>query len=117
MSRIYLFVLDLEVKTGDIGNAFIQVWFTNEKCHVECGPEFGFKAGLIAIIRKAVYGLMTSAERFHTLFAYFLRSLGFIPTRFDQDVWMGLREEEDGYDYVCTHVDDSFSETQNNTKH
>ena len=79
----------LEVKTGDIGNAFIQA-FTKEKCYVECGPEFGSKAGLIAIIRKALYGLTTSAERFRTLLADFLRSLGFVPTRFDRDVWMRL---------------------------
>ena len=95
----------LQVLTGDIGNAFIQA-YTKEKCFVQCGPEFGDKAGLIAIIRKALYGLCTSAERFRTLFADFLRGLGFIPSRFDRDVWMRLRDEKDGYDYICTHVDD-----------
>jgi len=95
----------LKVTTGDIGNAFVQA-HTKEKCYVQCGPEFGNKAGLIAIIIRALYGLTTSAERFRTLLADFLRSLGFIPSRFDRDVWMRLREEKDGYDYICTHVDD-----------
>ena len=38
--------------------------------------------------------------------ADFLRSLGFSATRYDRDVWMRAREEGDGYDYICTHVDD-----------
>ena len=60
---------------------------------------------MIAIIVKALYGLTTSAERFHTLFSDFLRTLGFKPTHFDRDVWMRLRDDESGYDYICTHVD------------
>jgi len=32
--------------------------------------------------------------------------MGFVPTRYDRDVWMRLRESDDGYDYICTHVDD-----------
>ena len=96
---------DLEVKCGDIGNAFIQA-NTSEKVFTRVGPEFGEHDGKIAFIVRALYGLTTSAERFHTLLADFLRTLGFIPTRFDRDVWMRLRDDESGYDYICTHVDD-----------
>ena len=47
---------------------------------------------------------MDFGQRAH--FADFLRSLGFSATRYDRDVWMREREEEDGYDYIlCTHVD------------
>ena len=95
----------LSVLCGDIGNAFIQA-DTKEKIYTSVGEEFGEYKGMIAIIVKALYGLTTSAERFHTLFADFLRSVGFIPTRFDRDVWMRLRDDESGYDYICTHVDD-----------
>ena len=63
-------------------------------------------AGSIALIVHALYELTTGAERFHTLLADFLRSIGFKPSRFDRDVWMRLRDEKDGYDYICTHVDD-----------
>jgi hypothetical protein len=96
---------NLEVVTGDIGNAFIQA-HTNEKIYTRCSSEFGDRAGCIAIIVRALYGLTTSAERFRTLFADFIRSLGFTPTRFDRDVWMRMREAKDGFDYICTHVDD-----------
>ena len=95
----------LKVLCGDIGNAFIQA-NTQEKVYTRVGDEFGEHAGKIAFIVRALYGLTTSAERFHTLLADFLRTLGFIPTRFDRDVWMRLREDESGYDYICTHVDD-----------
>ncbi len=96
---------NLEVICGDIGNAFIQA-HTREKVYSYTGPEFGEHAGKIALIVRALYGLTTSAERFHKLFADFLRSVGFTPTRFDRDVWMRMRDDQSGYDYICTHVDD-----------
>ncbi len=39
-------------------------------------------------------------------FANFLWQEGFFPTQYDHDVWMQLHEMKDGYDYICTHVDD-----------
>ena len=60
----------------------------------------------MAVITWALYGLTTSTERFRTLLAHFLRSVGFSPSRYDRDVWMKLRQSKAGYDYVCTHVDD-----------
>ena len=96
---------DLTVVCGDIGNAFIQA-NTNEKIFTRVGSEFGDRAGSIALIVRALYGLTTSAERFHTLLADFLRSMKFTPSRFDRDVWMRLRDTDDGFDYICTHVDD-----------
>ena len=95
----------LSVLCGDVGNAFIQA-MTKEKIYTRCGAEFGDRQGSIAVIIRALYGLTTSAERFHTLFSDFLRSLGFEPTRYDRDVWMRLRDDSSGYDYICTHVDD-----------
>ena len=90
---------------GDIGNASIQAK-TKEKIYTSVGNEFGDRAGCIAILTRIFYGLTTSAERFRTLFADFLRTLGFHPSRFDRDVWMRMRDTKDGYDYICTHVDD-----------
>ena len=68
-----------QVLCGDIGNAFIQAK-TKEKIYTRVGNEFGDRAGCIALIIRALYGLTTSAERFRTLFADFLRTLGFNPT-------------------------------------
>ena len=95
----------LKVLCDDIGNAFIQAT-TNEKIFTRVGNEFGKRSGCIAVIVKTLYGLTTSAEIFRTLLADFIRSLGFTPSRYDRDVWMRLRDEKNGYDYICTHVDD-----------
>jgi len=95
----------LRVLTGDVGNAFIQA-NTAERVYTRVGPEFGEHDGKIALIVKALYGLTTSAERFRTLLADFLRTIGFIPSRYDRDVWMRLRDDLSGYSYICTHVDD-----------
>jgi hypothetical protein len=58
------------------------------------------------LIWKALYGLRSSGERWHAHFADTLRSMGFVPTRFDQDVWICKSEDGTHYEYVCTHVDD-----------
>ena len=40
------------------------------------------------------------------MLADFLRTLDFVSSRFDRDVWMRLRDDKSRYDYTCTHVDD-----------
>ena len=91
---------------GDIGNAFPNA-YTEEKVFViKAGPEFGKYEGQCIIIRKALYGLCSSAERFHAHLADSLRSFGFVQTRFDNDVWIRLDKSGKCYEYICTHVDD-----------
>ena len=80
---------------------------TKEKFYTRVGPEFGYRAFSMALITRALYGLTTSAETFRTLLADYLRSLWFILLWYDRDVWMRPRDTKDGYDYICTHVDDS----------
>ena len=58
------------------------------------------------VIRKALYGLVSSAARFHDHLTDTFRSMGFTPTRFDQDVWMRKFSDDKSYEYICTHVDD-----------
>ena len=95
----------LTLKHGDVGNAFITAPCM-EKIYSRATPEFGERCDAIVTLNKALYGLRTSGRAFRNTFADFLRQLGFFPTRYDRDVWMRLREEKDGYDYICTHVDD-----------
>ncbi len=91
---------------GDVGNAYVNA-FTNEKVYAVAGKEFGEALeGSIVIIKKALYGLRTSSERWYAHFADSLRGIGFSPTRYDNDVWIRLNEDGDCYDYICTHVDD-----------
>ena len=41
---------------------------------------------MIALIIRALYGLTTSAEHFHTLLVHFLRSIRFKLSHFDRDI-------------------------------
>ena len=96
---------DLKQLCGDVSNAFPTA-YTNERVYAVAGPEFGTLEGHVVIIRKALYGLRSSSERWHAHFADTLRSMEFVPTRYDKDVWMRKSEDETYYEYVCTHVDD-----------
>ena len=53
-----------------------------------------------------LYGLITCPERLRSLLVDSIRSLGFTPSRIARDVWMRLRDDKSGNDYICTHVDD-----------
>ena len=53
---------------------------------------------------KSLYGLTTSAARWHEELSKTLRGMGFTPTKADHDLWI----EDCGthYEYLCTWVDD-----------
>jgi hypothetical protein len=56
----------LECLAGDIGSAYINAE-TKEKIFVRCGPEFGPELeGRIAILKKALYGLKSSGNHWHS---------------------------------------------------
>ncbi len=89
---------------ADIGNAFLYAK-TKEKMYVIAGPEFGKElAGKPMIIDKGLYGLRSSALRFHEHLAATLKSLGFHQTKADGDFWM--KENGDHYEYIAVYVDD-----------
>ena len=71
-----------------------------ENIYTCCGPEFGSRVGSVVLIVRALYSLCTSAERFCSLLADFLKNMGLIPTRYNRNVWMRLRRSNDGYDYI-----------------
>ena len=52
---------------------------------------------MTVIIRKALYGLASSAACFHAHFGDTLRSFGFVPTRFDNNMWIQLRKDKKAY--------------------
>jgi hypothetical protein len=95
---------NLKALCSDVGNAFVTA-DTKEKVYCVVGLEFGQEqVGQVIIIRKALYGLASSSACFHAHFADILRSFGFRPTRFDQDVWIRLANDKSHYEYICTHV-------------
>jgi hypothetical protein len=95
----------LKQLVGDVGNAYVNA-DTNEKVWARAGKEFGELEGSVIIIKKALYGLATSGERWHKHFADSLLGLGFTPTRYDRDVWLRKYKDGKSYEYICIHVDD-----------
>ena len=94
---------DLQVCAADIGNAFLY-GKTREKVYIIAGPEFGELQGQRLIIDKGLYGLKSSAARFHEHLSAKLRSLDFVPTTADTDFWR--KDCGDHYEFVATYVDD-----------
>ena len=95
----------LSFVTGDIGNAFVHA-DTKEKVYTIAGREFGNKKDCTVIIKKALYGLATSARQWNITLGDSIRNLGFTPTRADPDLWIRLNEKEGKYEYIATYVDD-----------
>ena len=78
---------NLEILCGDIGNAYVNP-YTNKKVYAIAGDEFGKSMkGYIVIIVRALYGLRTSSERWHTHLADTLR--GSISSRQDTTTTYG----------------------------
>ena len=83
----------------DIGNIIIQT-HTKKKFYTKCGLELGDRAGSIAIIIRALYGLTTSAERFRAMLADFCAPLGsLLPTLTERSG--RERNDKTEYDYIC----------------
>ena len=91
------------VCAGDVGNAFL-CGKTNEKVYVIAGPEFGIHEGKRMIVDRALYGLKSSAARFHEHLSAKLRAMGFQPSKADPDLW--FRNVNDHYEYIARYVDD-----------
>ena len=77
----------LEVWSTDIGNAYLEAK-TKEKVYIVAGPEFGDREGHILVFNKALYGLKSSGLKWHEKFADTLRSMGFVPSKAENDIWM-----------------------------
>jgi hypothetical protein len=94
----------LECCVGDIGNAFLY-GRTREKVYIIAGKEFGPELeGKRLVVYKGLYGLATSAARYHEVLSAELRTMGFRPSKVDYNLWM--RKSDDGYEYLATYVDD-----------
>ena len=98
----------LEVCAGDIGNAYLNAT-TREKVFIVAGPEFGPElVGQRLMVDKSLYGLKTSAARFHEHLSVKLRKLGYKPSKADADLW--VRQDPKGhYEYIARYVDDVIS--------
>jgi hypothetical protein len=104
--RLVVFLAELnalELWGADIGNAYLEAK-TKEKIYIIGGPEFGTLEGNTMLIDKALYGLRSSGLCWHQRFADVLRSIGFIQSKAESDIW--LRENNGLYEYIAVYVDD-----------
>jgi hypothetical protein len=95
---------DLQVMVADVSNAFL--YGKNvEKTMIKAGPEFGALQGQYLIVEGGWYGHKTAAATFHAHLATKLRTMGFMPSKADLDLW--IRKTSEGtYDYIASYVDD-----------
>ena len=78
---------------------------TKERVYIIAGPEFGPELqGKRMIIERSLYGLKSSAARFHEHLSATLKSLGFKPSKADFDLW--YKKVDDHYEYIARYVDD-----------
>ena len=85
-------------------NAFLN-GYTKEKIYIVAGPEFGpVLAGRVLIIVRSLYGLRTSAARFHEHLTDNLWKLGFHPSKADPNLF--YKDMGDHYEYLVSYVDD-----------
>lgn len=101
---------DMECWCTDVGNAYLES-YTKERVFIVAGAEFGPLAGHTLVIQKALYGLKSSGLRWHERFADVLRSMGFVLSKADSDIWM--RDCGDHYEYVGVYVDDLIIVSRN----
>ena len=103
---------NLQVCAGDVGNAFLNAK-TNEKVFIIAGPEFGPELeGKRLLIDRSLYGLKTSAARFHEHLSVKLQDLGYNPSKADPDLW--IKHCADGhYEYIARYVEDIISFSRN----
>ncbi len=99
---------DLEVKIGDVLNAYITAPVT-EKVWTVLGPKFGSNAGKSAVIDRTLYGLKSAGAAFHALLASFMRQMGYTSCKAGPDLWYKAETRpEDNfkyYAYILFYVD------------
>jgi hypothetical protein len=74
-----------------------------EKVWIKAGPEFGSKAGMNMLVKKALHGLKSSGAAFRAFLAETLDAMGHKPSHADPDVWLRPAVKPDGFE-CCKHV-------------
>ena len=100
----------LDILVADVSNVYLHAK-PKEKVHVRVGPElFGPSYdGQTAVLVRALYGLKSSGEAWHSHLATGLKKMGFTSSIADLDVWMKPDNLPDGtecYAYIMVYVDD-----------
>ena len=78
---------DIEVKCGDVLNAYITAP-VEEKVWTTLGPEFGPDSRNKALIVRAFYGLKSDGDAFRAHLGKCMQGLGYEPCLADPNLWM-----------------------------
>jgi hypothetical protein len=100
---------DLEVKVGDVPNAYITAPIS-KKVWMVFGSEFGSDAGKSAIIVCALYGLKSAGAAFRAHLASFMRQMRYTSCKADPNLWYKAETRPSDnfryYAYILCYVDD-----------
>ena len=109
-SRILFALADhfkFDIAQGDISNAYLSSHIAEEeKCYFIAGEEWGDKAGMVGVFKKAVYGLKTSGHMFRNLVDETMRRQGFNVSEADENIYYRLDADKEHYTWVAFHSDD-----------
>ena len=78
-------------------------FFKLESIYTVAGPEFGDFEGCLRLILNSLYGLCTSAARWHEVFTKTLCLIGFHPLYTDLEMY--IKDFGTHYKYMCIYVD------------
>ena len=84
---------DLEVKRGDVLNAYITAP-VKEKIWTYLGPEHGEDEGKKAVIVRALYDLKSSGAAFRARLCECMAALGYKPFLVDPDLWLKAQNQD-----------------------
>eukprot|EP00957_Ditylum_brightwellii_P192561 14661058-Ditylum_brightwellii.AAC.1 len=88
----------MKILAANISSAYLMA-VTKEKMYTRLGPEFDDWSGKLAVVRKALYGLVGLCAQFHRHLCAELDKLGFKPSKADQDLW--IRDAGNHYEYIA----------------
>ena len=80
-----------------------------EKIWTRAGPEFGYEARTIIIVRMVLCGLKSISSAFYVHLTKTLNKIGFLSTKADPDVWYRPAVKPNGfeyYKYILCYVND-----------
>jgi len=105
-----------QIRMADVSNAYINA-DTRENIWTQAGPEFDDKAGMIILVRRAMYGLPTSGREWCAHLARALTSMGFRRTLGDPSIWMRKDMDNGVWEYIAHYVDDILVISHDPDKH
>jgi hypothetical protein len=85
---------DLNVKVGDVLNAYITAPIT-KKVWMVLGPEFCINAGESAFIVPTLHGLKSAGAAFCTHLTSFMHQMGYTSYKADPDLWYKAKTRPD----------------------